>query len=74
MVYFNTPVTTVGGLATLQNAVDSGKLGQFKVRRGSLNILDRENRVTTTPIVSTTESTAVTSTISNKKGDVTGKK
>lgn len=73
MVYFNTPVTTDGGLANLQNAVDSGNLGQFKVRR-SLNILDRENRVTTTPIVSTTESTAVTSTISNKKGDLTGKK
>lgn len=72
MVYFNTPVTTDGGLANLKNAVDGGDLGQFQVR--SLNILDRENRVTTTPTVSTTESTAVSSTISNKKGDLSGKK
>lgn len=74
VVYFNTPVTTDRGLANLQNAVASGNLGEFNVS-GPLKIVDRENRPTTTLVVSTVESTvataatAATSTTSSQKGD-----
>ena len=67
-MYFNNPVTTDEGLANLQNAVASGKLGEFEVS-GPLKIIDRP---ATTPVVSTVESTAATaatSTTSSQKGD-----
>lgn len=68
MVYLNNPVTTDEGLANLQSAVASGKLGEFEVS-GPLKIIDRP---ATTPVVSTVESTAATaatSTSSSQKGD-----